>query len=160
MAKKLPADVDELVQRAGTETPAREHRYVYGDTPGSTRPQYAIRPNKKAVGRKVSTFYLIVVLFSLGVGIVAYINNIIVVNRLAAENNQLQTQYDKVTNTNAVLKAEINRKSGWERIGKIAGEQVGLHYAKEQPELFDVDEALMNQARERVATSKKAGKPQ
>jgi cell division protein FtsB len=159
MAKKLPADVDELVQRAESEPPTREHRYVYGDTPGAARPAYAIRPNKKAVGRKVSTFYLIVVLFSIGVAIVAYINNIIVVNRLAAEINQLQIKYDKISNTNAILSAEINRKSGWERIGRIAADQVGLRYAKEQPVSFDVDEDLMERAHERPA-ARKQEKPQ
>lgn len=153
MARKLPADVDELVRRAHTDTTENEHRYVYSDLPTTPGPGYAIRPNKKAVGRKISTFYLIVLLFGAGFATVGYINNIIVVNKLSAEINRLQMQCDKISNNNAVLRAEINRKSGWERIVKIAGEQVGLRYAKEQPALFDVDEELTERA-ETIAQEK------
>ena len=152
MAKMLASDVEELVHRAQGDTPTREHRYVYGDSPAASAPRVAIRPNKKAVGRSVSTFYLIVLLFGFGIAIVAYINNIIAVNRLAAEINQMQVQHVKISNSNAVLRAEINRKSAWERIGKIANDQIGLRYVKEQPTPFDVDEDLMEQARRKTST--------
>jgi cell division protein FtsL len=147
MDKKAP-QIDELVRRAQAEVPSQEQRYLYTEHTPSTAPQFAVRRNKKAVGRKVSTFYLIVGLFVVGISIVAYVNNIIVINRLSAEINQMQARYDKIGNTNAVLRSEINRKSGWERIGKIAGDEVGLRYPEEQPELFDVDETLMEKARE------------
>lgn len=146
MAKKLDADVDELVHHAGIDGRESEHRYVYGDSPVAATPGYAVRPNRKAVGRRVSTFYLIVLLFASGFAIVGYINNIIVVNKLSAEINRLQMQYDKITNTNAVLKADINRKSGWERIVRIAGEQIGLKNATEQPALLDINEELAERA--------------
>lgn len=142
MARKLAADIDEFVQRAQSDVDERDRRFVYGES----SPGYAIRPNKKVVGRRVSTFYLIVVLFGAGIAIVVYINNIIVVNRLSAEIDQQQLQYDKIVNANAVLKAEINRKSGWERIGKVANEQVGLRYPSEQPTMFDVDNELIERA--------------
>ncbi|MEK9138283.1 MAG: septum formation initiator family protein, partial [Bacteroidota bacterium] len=80
------------------------------------------------------------------VAIVVYISNIIAVNRLASEVSHLQAQYDKILNANAVLKAEINRKSSWDRIGKVATEQVGLRYPKEQPTMFEIDEELMDKA--------------
>lgn len=150
MAKMPASDVEELVHRAQGDTPTHEHRYVYGDSSATGAPRVAIRPNKKAVGRSVSTFYLIVLLFGFGIAIVAYINNIIVVNRLAAEINQMQAQHVKISNSNAVLRAEINRKSAWERIGKIANDQIGLRYVKEQPTPFDVDEDLMEQARRKT----------
>ena len=147
MGKKLASDVEELLRRGQTETPDREHRHVYGNSSTTTsNAGYVIRPNKKAVSRKVSTFYIIVVLFGFGIAIVGYINNIIVVNRLSAEIDQLQAQYNKVSNNNAVLRAEINRKSGWERIGKIAAERVGLRYPREQATPFDIDEDLMERA--------------
>lgn len=152
MVNKLDSDVEELVRRAKGETPAREHRYVYGESSTVSGPRVAIRPNKKAVGRSVSTFYLIVLLFGFGIAIVAYINNIIAVNRLAAENNQLQAQYIRISNGNAALVAEINRKSAWERVGKIAIDQIGLRYLKDQPTLFDVDDDLMEQARRKTST--------
>ena len=146
MAGRPDPDVDELVQRARTDAQEKEHRYVYSDSPSSARTGYAIRPNKKAVGRRVSTFYIIVLLFASGFAIVGYINNIIVVNKLSAEINRLQIQYDKITNTNAVLRAEINRKSSWDRIVKIAGDRVGLRTATEQPTLFDIDDDMAERA--------------
>jgi cell division protein FtsL len=151
MGKMLASDVEDLVHRAGGDTPIREHRYVYDDYSATSPPRVAIRPNKKAIGRRVSTFYLIVLLFGFGIATVAYVSNIIAVNRLAAEINQLQAQYVKISNSNAVLRAEINRKSAWERIGKIANDQIGLRYVKEQPTLFDVDEDLMEQARTKAS---------
>lgn len=148
MAKKL-TDVEELVHRAQSNASTPEHRYVYGDSSSASVPRFVVRPNRRAVGRKVSTFYLILVLFGVGIAIVAYINNIITVNKLAVEINQMQVQYDKIANSNAALMAEINRKSGWERIGKIASEQAGLRYLNEQPALFDVDEDMMDAARQK-----------
>ena len=144
MAKKVAADVEELLNRAEKDIPGQDHRYVYSESSPRTSQSYVVRPNRKAVGRRVSTFYIILILFCFGIAIVAYINNIIVVNRLSAEINQLQMQYDKLSNSNAVLRAEINRKSGWDRIGKIANEQIGLRYPAEQPNMFDVDEDLMD----------------
>jgi cell division protein FtsL len=151
MARKLQGDVADLVQRAQRDAPEREHRYVYGDTSTANSPGYAVRPNKKAVGRRISTFYLVVLLLGFGVAIVAYINNIIAVNRLSAEINLLQTQLDKISNTNAVLQAEINRKAAWERIGNVASHDLGLKYPKEQPIMFDVDENLMDRVRKDTA---------
>jgi hypothetical protein len=146
MGNKQATGVEELVRRAQSDMPTREHRYVYNESSPANTARFVARPNRKAVGRKVSTFYIIALLFGFGVAIIAYINNIIVVNRLAAEISQMQFQYDKVLNDNAVLRADINRKSGWERIGKIAGEQIGLRYVKEQPTLFGVEEDLLEKA--------------
>ncbi len=149
MSKKLAPDIDELLQRAQADISVRPNRHVFGNSSTTaSNAGYAVRPNKKAVGRKVSTFYVIIVLFGFGIAIVGYINNIIAVNRLSAEIDQLQSQYNKISNGNAALHAEINRKSGWERIGKIAGERVGLRYPKEQATPFDVDEDLMERAKE------------
>lgn len=144
----MNSGADELIRRAREDAAsAQEHRYVYSESTARAAPGYVVRPNKKGVARKVSTFYLIVALFCVGVSTVAYVNNVIVVNRLATEVNQLQSRYSKISNINAVLRSEINRKSGWDRIGKIAGEQVGLRYVKEPPTVFDVDEDALENAR-------------
>ena len=146
MAKKLASDVEVLGHRAQTDAPEREYRYVYGGSLHTAAHGYVTRPNKKVVGRRASTFNLILMIFAAGVAIVAYISNIIAVNRLASEVNHLQTRYDKVSNANAALKAEINRKSSWDRIGKVATEQVGLRYPKEQPTMIEMNEELTNKA--------------
>lgn len=146
MARKNAADVEELIERAGkgavpsvAET-EREKRYIFGGDVHTKAPGYAIRQNKTGIRRKASTFNIILILFGTAVAIILYIGNIIAVNQLAVEVNQLQTKLDKIENINAVLQAEINRKSGLERIGKIATEQFGLQYPKEQPTWFEVDE--------------------
>jgi len=152
MMKKTHDGTDELLQRAREEPPEREHRYVYGGSASRPASGFAVRPNRKGMVRKVSTFYVIVALLCFGVSTVAYVNNVIVVNRLATEINQMQASYDKISNENALLRSEINRKSAWERIGKIAGEQIGLRYAKTPPTLFDVDQDLLDRAQKTQAT--------
>ena len=145
MARKHPADVEELLERAGAgaDHPANEvepeKRYVFRGDVQPRAPGYAIRQNKRGIRRRTSTFNIILILFGSAVAIILYIGNIITVNQLAVEVGQLQTKLEKIQNTNAVLQAEVNRKSGWERIGKIAGEQFGLKYPKEQPVWFEVD---------------------
>ena len=147
MARKLDTGAEELLQRAREDVASQEHRYVYSESVPRPASGFAVRPNKKGTVRKVSTFYIIVVLFCLGISTVAYVNNVIVVNRLAADISQKQAALNKIANTNAILRSEINRKAGWDRIGKMAGEQVGLRYVKEPPTLFDLDQDLAEQAR-------------
>ncbi len=143
MAQK---DIKLLLERAETDAreprtaPARDKRYIYNGDPQARNPGYAVRPNRKAVRRKVSTFNIILWLFGVGIAIVLYVDNIITINRLAFEVNQLQTKYDAVMNTNATLRAEVTRKAAWERIGKNATEQIGLMFPTDQPTLFDVDQ--------------------
>jgi hypothetical protein len=147
VAGKLDGDIEELVSKARNDAPAAERRYVYSPSSAGSQPGYAVRPNKRAVGRRISTFYLIVVLFGVGVASVGYINNIIVVNRLSGEINRLQVEYDRIANVNATLKAEVDGKSGRARIVKLAGEQAGLREPKEPPRLFGVDEDAMERER-------------
>ncbi len=161
MAQKLASGIAELLHRAEKDKkivptkskpiqPAqpvqKERRHVYGGSdPQATTPGYAVRPtNKKVIpAKRRSTFNMIAVLFLSAIAIVAYISNILAVNQLAIEVHRLQTQYEKITNTNSVLKSEINKKSAWERIGNSAIER-GLKYAKERPTSFDVDEDRLN----------------
>ncbi|MGA9363802.1 MAG: septum formation initiator family protein [Bacteroidota bacterium] len=82
-------------------------------------------------------------LFLAAVVIVLYISNIIAVNRLAVEVSDLQQKYAAVMNGNEILRAEVNRRSSPERIGKIAVEQLGLQHPKQQPQVLDVDEQLL-----------------
>ena len=146
MAKKPGEGIDEMLEqaRAGSprpvEQPEREKRYIYNGDTRFGAAGYALGPNKRGGRRKTSTFNIILALFGFGVAIVFYVNNIIRINQLAFEVSQLQTKYDTIVNTNASLRAEVNRKSAWERIGTIATEELGLKYPKEQPTWFDVDE--------------------
>ena len=142
----MAGDVEDLLHRARIdspghqEIPGKENRYIYNGSPTSGSAGYAIRPNKKAARRKISTFNIILVLLGCALAIVLYISNIIAVNQLAAEVNQLQAMYDKIENVHAVLSSEISRKSGRDRIGKLAIEQLGLKYPIEQATRFDIDQ--------------------
>lgn len=162
MAQKLATGIAELLHRAEKEKkivspkakhtqPAqpvqKERRHVYGGSdPQATTPGYAVRPANRKVtpAKRRSTFNMIAVLFFSAIAIVAYISNILTVNQLAVEVHRLQTQHEKIINTNSVLKSEINKKSGWERISNSAIDKVGLKYAKERPTSFDVDEEKLN----------------
>ncbi len=94
----------------------------------------------------MSTFNIILALFVVGIGIVFYIDNIIVVNQLVVDVNALQGRYQRQLETNASLQAEVNRKASLERIGKIASESLGMQYPQEQPEWFTVDPDLQERA--------------
>jgi cell division protein FtsB len=139
-------DIDMLLERAEADArakrkaPVRDKRYVYNGDPQARTPGYAARSNRKVTRRKISTFNIILLLFSIGIAIVLYVDNIITINHLAFDVNQLQTKLDAITNTNATLKAEVTRKAAWERIGKNATEQLGLMFPTEQPTLFNVDQ--------------------
>jgi cell division protein FtsL len=130
-----------------TSTVTRERRYIYN---GDNRPSatgFAVRPNKRGTRRRISTFNIILLLFCFGIGIVFYVNNIITVNQLAFDIGQLQAKYAALSNTNATLRAEVNRKAALERIGVIASEQMNLRYPPEQPVYFEID-------RDKLATLK------
>lgn len=146
------AETDKKIVPLQVKPVQKERRHVYGGSdPQAITPGYAVRPvNKKVIpGKRRSTFNMIAVLFLSAIAIVAYINNILAVNQLAVEVHRLQTQYEKTTNTNSVLKSEINKKSGWERISSSAIDRVGLKYAKERPTSFDVDESKLNEFKDK-----------
>ena len=131
-------EVDTLLARA--ETP-RERRYIFNGDTRAVRPGDGARPTRKGARRRLSTFNIILSLFGVGIAIILYINSILAVNQLANEVNQLQAKYEAVLNTNAALKAEVSRKSGWERIGAMAAQQIGLSYPKDQPTQLEIDES-------------------
>ena len=93
--------------------------------------------------RKLSTFNVIVSLFVLAVAAVLYVSNIIAVSHLSTEINTLEKRYQIVVNSNELLRAEPNRKSALERIGRIAEEELGLSYPQERPLWLEIDEELI-----------------
>jgi cell division protein FtsL len=122
-----------------TETATPERRYIYT---GDNRPSasgYVVRPNKRAVRARFSTFNIILLLLGFGVAIVLYVNNIITVNRLVVEIDQMQQRYSVIQNTNSSLQAEVTKKSALERIGVIASDELKMRYPPEQPAWIDID---------------------
>ncbi len=93
--------------------------------------------------RKLSTFNVIVSLFVIAVAAVLYVSNIIAVSHLSTEINTLEKRYQIVLNSNELLRAELNRKSALERIGRIAEQELGLSYPQERPLWLEIDEELI-----------------
>ena len=133
MAKPLPSETEASVVEY------KERRHVYnGDTPRALSESPA-RTNRKVQTRKRSPLVMIMAVLGISLLIVLYVWNKITVDRLVVDVNDLRGQYDKVVNANDILRAEINKKSSLERIGKIATDQLHLISPKEQPIWFEVD---------------------
>jgi cell division protein FtsL len=98
---------------------AKETRVADLDSP-------VLRVNRRAERRKFSTFNMMLLLFGVATAIVIYIGHIINVNHLAIEADKLAQQYDDLLRTRAKLQAEIDSKSGRERIVSLATRQLGL----------------------------------
>jgi cell division protein FtsL len=133
------------MKSAGTtvEPPApratAERRYVYsGETPAEPMYDVAPRVNRPVQRHKRSPLTVIATLVAVSMMTVFYVWTKISVDRLAVEVNELQAQHQKIMNANALLQAEINKKSTLERIGRMAT-QLGLTYPKEQPAWIEVD---------------------
>ena len=154
MEHHLPEDVEAVLERARTQQ-ERPPPWKNAERSGETHdPQeqvagYAVRPRQRKSGRKrASTFNIVLVLFSVGIGIVIYISNVIEVNQLAFDVQELQVHLDKIQNTNAGLNAEINKKSSLERIAGLAGDLLGLEFPKDPPASFSVDEDKLQDLKE------------
>ncbi len=143
---KLADDIRQILVRAKPDArpespdPEPERRYVFGGDRQTRIAGYAVRQNRRGVRRKRSTFNIIAAIFIAGVFIVLYISNILAVNRLAQGVNEQQLRLDKLIGANQVLRAEIDRKARWERVGRIAAEELNLRHPSVQPTWFDADE--------------------
>jgi cell division protein FtsL len=96
--------------------------------------------NRKVTKRKVSTFSIILILFSVAAVSVLYISNIIAVNTLMMEISILQKRHSRIVSEQEILKAEINRLSSLERINRKAAEELGLVNPTEPPRWISVDQ--------------------
>jgi len=138
----------EQVSERVPPAPEREKRYIYnGDPPPRTAP-YVMRQNRRATRRKHSTFNLVVMLLGFGLAIVVYVNNVIAINRLSASIGDLEKKLMDIQNKNEMLRSEVSRKSGRERIGTIAAGQLGLRYPSEPPVAIDVDGEKLQEVKE------------
>lgn len=119
--------------------PERERRYVYGGSTPAGWPAGALRPNRRGVRRKVSTFNIILLLFGIGGAIVFYVNTILSINRLASEVGQLEAEYQKIQGINQALRTDVSSKSSLERISPSAVDKLGLRASQTQQVWFTID---------------------
>ena len=121
-----------------------ERRYVYNGEPQAPVDKEVVRWNRPVKRRKRSPFKMVSVLFLISALIVFYVWNKLEVNRLAVEINDLQVQYQKILYANESLRADINKKSSLDRIGKLAADQLRMSYPNEQPIWFTLDERSLS----------------
>ena len=98
-----------------------------------------MRPNRRVVRRKVSTFNIILLLFGIGGAIVFYVSNILSINRLASEIGQLEEEYQKIQGINKSLRADVSRKSALENLSPTVLGQLGLHPSQTEQIWFTID---------------------
>jgi len=120
--------------------------------PQSSAPGYAVRQNVRTSQsrKKTKTSNIVGLLFLIAVVAVLYVGNVIAVNNLAKEVNDLNARYMKITSTNEVIKAEINRKASLERISLMAQEKLGMVNPQEPPVWFRVDDERLSEIRSQV----------
>ncbi len=104
--------------------------------------------NKKQKKRRVSPFTIVLLLLGVAVSSVLYIGNILAVGHLMVQINQLQTKHQQILNQQELLKAQINRLSGLERIQQLAHDQLGLQNPRQLPVWIEIDPERINEVEE------------
>jgi hypothetical protein len=104
--------------------------------------------NTKHKKRKVSPFAMVMLLLGGAVFSVLYIGNILAVGRLVVQINRLQTKHQQILNEQELLKAQINRLSGLERIQQLAQDQLGLRNNRQLPVWIELHPERLNEVEE------------
>ena len=104
--------------------------------------------SKKQQKRRVSPFSVVLLLLGAAVSSVLYIGNILAVGHLMVQINQLQTKHRQILNQQELLKAQINRLSGLERIQQLAHDELGLQNPRQLPVWIEVDPERMTEVEE------------
>jgi cell division protein FtsL len=104
--------------------------------------------NNKQTRRRISPFTIVLLLLGGAVSSVMYISNILAVGHLMVQINQLQTKHQQILNQQELLKAQINRLSGLERIQQLAHDQLQLQNSRQLPVWIEVDPERVNEVEE------------
>jgi cell division protein FtsL len=104
--------------------------------------------NKKQKQRRISPFTIVLLLLGGAVSSVLYIGNILAVGHLMVQINQLQTTHQQILNQQELLKAQINKLSGLERIQQLAQEQLGLRNPRQLPVWIEIDPERIHEVEE------------
>ena len=101
--------------------------------------------NKKQKKRRIAPFTIVLLLLGGAVSSVLYIGNILAVGHLMVQINVLQTKHRQILNEQELLKAQINRLSGLERIQQLAHDQMGLQNPRQLPVWIEIDPERVNE---------------
>jgi cell division protein FtsL len=126
---------------SGSPNPMFRAIQVSSDSPSMAQ-------NRKKTKRKVSPFAVMVGLFVLAVVSVLYIGNILAVGHLLGQINQLQNKHQQFISEQEILRAQINRMAGLERIQQIAQDQLGMQKPKQLPVWIEINPERVQQVEE------------
>ncbi len=102
---------------------------------------------KRTVKKRLSLFNLMVMFFIMAALIVFFVNNIIAVNSLAADNSNIQSEINKSASLNNGLQTEIERLSNFDNIKDVATGRLGLGFSKDRPKKIDISASEINELR-------------
>ena len=128
-------------REAAPREPDPRDRVFSGTMPVPGAPAANTRAPKRSgrSTRKLSPFTVVVGLLLMAIASVLYISNVIAVSSLAAEIGNLEEQYQSILNEQEMLRAQIARLSGLERIRRIAEDEYGMQYSDAVPGWLSVD---------------------
>ncbi len=106
---------------------------------GNTPMQPKSNVKRQAKTHRISPLFVIISLLTIVFMVVFFIWNKMSVNTLAGNLDKMQLEYQNIVGKNELLRSEVSQKSRPERIEKIAQEELGLIFRKEQPVLFQLD---------------------
>lgn len=92
----------------------------------------ATRPRRRRL-RGLTTFNIVVMLILFAVLVTVYISNVIAVDALMVQQIELEREEQLLLQERETLRAEINMLSSYNRIQRIATEELGLVHANQQP---------------------------
>jgi cell division protein FtsB len=110
--------------------------------------------NRKQAKRRFSPFSIVLLLLTVAIASVLYIGNILAVGRLMAQINLLQTRHQQILHNQELLKAQINRLSGLDRIQQFAKEQIGLQNPKRLPIWIEISPERIQEIEEFIQQRK------
>lgn len=89
-------------------------------------------PRRKRM-RGLTTFNIVLMLIAFAALLVVYISNVVAVDGLMMEQIAVEREEKQLLQDRESLRAEINMLSSYNRIQKIAVEELGLVHANQQP---------------------------
>ena len=90
-------------------------------------------PARRRRVKGLTTFNIVMMLIVCAVLITVYISNVVTVDSLMMEQISLEKQEQMLLQDRENLRAEINQLSSYNRIQRIAVEDLGLEHANNQP---------------------------
>jgi cell division protein FtsL len=113
---------------------ARGNAAAFGDAAADVPLEYmqAAAPRRRRM-RGLTTFNIVIVLILFAVLVTVYISNVVAVDNLMIQKIELEREEQLLLQDRETLRAEINMLSSYNRIQKIATEELGLVHANQQP---------------------------